>query len=390
MRTATTEQPAHATAGYFYFARLPSPSAHSIQVLSMCEALEAIGFRTTLFAGQDPDQSKVNDAEILARYGVENRPALHWVRWERGWRGKARTFITTLRWAGRFDVCFTRSSLAAFACQLKRQTCHYELHSPRFSRTDRLLLRILRRSRWVQFAANSGVTAQMVSDCVGLDRSRIRIAHNGCKIPSAGSDSVALDPSLLSHFKGPGLHAVYIGSFYPGRGIDTIAELARRHADVQFIAIGGTAEKTGLPPAVTELPNLHLVDRIAHNLAGAVLQRADISLMPYRKRVTCGDGEGDYLAFCSPIKMFEYLAAGKAIISTGSPSIEEVLHDGENAIVLEAEDLEAWSNAIQRLKEDSELRAFLGRNALATAMEHRWEVRARTLLSGPEAHDDRG
>lgn len=389
MRNATAEQPAHATVGYFYFARLPSPSAHSIQVLSMCEALESIGLRTTLFASRNADQPTVDDDQLLGGYGVEDKPCLHWVGRERGkWCGRARTFVTTLRWAGRFDVRFTRNSLSAFACQLRRKTCYYELHSPFFLKMDRVLLRFMRHRRWVRLVANSKVTAQMVSEDIGWDLSRITIAHNGCKIPSAGIDSVALDSGLRSHFQGPALHAVYVGSFYPGRGIETIAELARRHTDVQFIAIGGTAERIGLHPSDTELPNLHILDRIAHSLASSVLQRADILLMPYGKRVTA-DGEGDYLAFCSPIKMFEYLAAGKAIISTGSPSIEEILRDGENAIVVEAEDLDAWSNAVQRLKEDSQLRASLGKNALATALEHKWEVRARALLSESGGKNER-
>jgi glycosyltransferase involved in cell wall biosynthesis len=180
------------------------------------------------------------------------------------------------------------------------------------------------------------------------------------------------------------LRAVYIGSFYQGRGVDSIAELARRHADVQFLAIGGTARTSGLNPRDLGLSNLFLIDRVPHRLVGALLSHADILLMPYGKKVTV-QGEGDYLSFCSPLKMFEYLAAGKAIISSRSASIEEILRDGENAIVVEADNRDAWSNAVQRLKLDPQLRAFLGRNAFAAALEHTWEARARTLLGKPEA-----
>lgn len=354
-------------------------------MLSMCEALEVIGFRTTLFAGRNPDQPRIDDDQMFAEYGIETKPALHWVRWEQGnWRWRARTFFTTIWWAKRFDICFARNSISAFACHLRKKTCYYELHEPFVAKMDRVMLRVLRHSSWVRFVAISDMLAQMVSDDIGLDRSRIVTSHDGCKIPCTGTDSFELDSALLSYFKGPGLLAVYVGSFYQGRGVDTIAELAHRHADVQFLAIGGTASGAGLRPDAMELLNLRVIDRIPHRLVGGVLRHADILLMPYAKRVTA-EGKGDYLRFFSPLKMFEYLAAGKAIISSGSPSIEEILRDGENAIVVEADNLDAWSNAVQRLKRDPQLRALLGRNAFATALEHRWEVRARALLSESEA-----
>lgn len=369
------------TAAHFSFYRFPSTYAHSVATLAMCEALETVGLRTTLFAGTNPERPRMSADSLLDEYGIETKPEVRWVKTENGkWRQRVLVFATTIRWAKRFDVCFTRNPLPAFACHLRKQTCYYEMHSPEIGVMDRTLVRAMRRSRWVRFVAISDAVANEVAADLGLDRSRIVIAHSGCKIAPAGQGSVGLPPHLEAHFDGPGPHAVFAGSFYKGRGVETIVELARRHPDVHFLAIGST-ESSPAPTRDGERPsNLVILGHLPHQLVSGILLRADILLMPYAKRVTVNGG-GDYLRYFSPLKMFEYLAAGKAIISSRSPSIEEILKDGENAIVLEPEDIDAWSAAIERLKMDPELRAELGRSAFETALGHTWEVRVRNILA---------
>jgi glycosyltransferase involved in cell wall biosynthesis len=70
--------------------------------------------------------------------------------------------------------------------------------------------------------------------------------------------------------------------------------------------------------------------------------------------------------YASPLKLFEYLALGKAVVAPRQANIEEVLSDGENALLFDpgrAGDLEA---VLTRLCGDPALRAHIAAGALGT------------------------
>ena len=66
----------------------------------------------------------------------------------------------------------------------------------------------------------------------------------------------------------------------------------------------------------------------------------DILLMPYENAIA-GSSGGNSVDICSPMKMFEYMAVGRAIISSDLPVIHEVL-DNETAFFCPPEDSSAW------------------------------------------------
>jgi glycosyltransferase involved in cell wall biosynthesis len=86
--------------------------------------------------------------------------------------------------------------------------------------------------------------------------------------------------------------------------------------------------------------------------------------------------------YASPIKLFEYMAMGRAILAVAQPNIEEVLRDGENALLFPASDQPAFSKALARLIEDAGLRTRLGQAALETVRSRQlfWEANAKRVL----------
>ena len=76
--------------------------------------------------------------------------------------------------------------------------------------------------------------------------------------------------------------------------------------------------------------------------------------MPYSSGVTIRDGT-EAGEFTSPLKLFEYMAAGKPIVATGVPSVLEILRSGENSVVTPPDDEEGFIRALQLVLRDSEL-----------------------------------
>jgi glycosyltransferase involved in cell wall biosynthesis len=105
-----------------------------------------------------------------------------------------------------------------------------------------------------------------------------------------------------------------------------------------------------------------------------------VVLAPFQRRITIA-GEGDIANWTSPLKVFEYMAAGKAILCSDLPVLREVMRDGDNCLLLPPDDVDAWSAALERLRDDGDLRARLGKNARLDFLEHyTWKARASRVL----------
>jgi len=101
------------------------------------------------------------------------------------------------------------------------------------------------------------------------------------------------------------------------------------------------------------------------------------------------------VAYASPLKVFEYMAAGRAIVAPDQPNIREILTDGETALLFDPTESGSVWQAIQRLAADPDLRRRLGAAARSeiARRDYTWERNAERvvamarsdLANGPEA-----
>jgi glycosyltransferase involved in cell wall biosynthesis len=76
----------------------------------------------------------------------------------------------------------------------------------------------------------------------------------------------------------------------------------------------------------------------------------------------------------SPLKLYEYMAAGKAIVASSAGQITEVIQDGYNGILVEPGNVDELAQAIINLFKDPTRRERLGQNARQQAVtQHSWE-----------------
>lgn len=91
--------------------------------------------------------------------------------------------------------------------------------------------------------------------------------------------------------------------------------------------------------------------------------------------------------YASPLKVFEYMAAGCAIVAPDQPNIREVLADGRTALLFAPGDAVALWAAVTRLAGDPPLRARLGAAARAEAIarDFTWAGNARRVAAMAQA-----
>jgi len=99
----------------------------------------------------------------------------------------------------------------------------------------------------------------------------------------------------------------------------------------------------------------------------------------------------DVVSYASPLKLFEYMALGRAIIAPNTVNIREVIQDGENAVLFDPGDNDTFRHALSQLCHDGDLRRRLGLAARETIVNRgftwarnaiRVETMARELQSG--------
>jgi glycosyltransferase involved in cell wall biosynthesis len=92
-------------------------------------------------------------------------------------------------------------------------------------------------------------------------------------------------------------------------------------------------------------------------------------------------GSADSAAVASPMKMFEYMAAGRAIVSSDLPVVKEVLNE-KNAVFCEPEDLGKWKVEIESLLGNKARRIVLGERARGDVQGYTWVARAQRIMNG--------
>ena len=176
--------------------------------------------------------------------------------------------------------------------------------------------------------------------------------------------------------------AGYTGHLYPGRGTDLILDIAEQLPNVDFLLAGGeSGDVTRIRQMIKSrgLENIALTGFIPNAELPHYQAACDILLMPYQHKVAASSG-GDIARYLSPMKLFEYLACGRVILSSDLSVLQEILNT-ENAILLPPDDPGAWVAAIQDLRDDPGKRAHLAAQARRDAQAYSWETRAKRILS---------
>ncbi|ATE62295.1 glycosyltransferase family 4 protein [Thauera sinica] len=193
----------------------------------------------------------------------------------------------------------------------------------------------------------------------GADPARVTVAPNGVEL-GAYQALPAFDPARLA---APRL--VYLGTLERKRGIEVFGAAAAAGLG-QVTLIGNKAPGYTPPPGVVVLPF------VPHHEVPGWYGRTDIVLLPYPKDIATADS-------MSPMKLFEALAAGRPIVASNLPVLRELLTHEENALLVDADDADAWLAAIRRLQADPRLAATLAGNARELASRFTWEKRAADI-----------
>jgi glycosyltransferase involved in cell wall biosynthesis len=201
-------------------------------------------------------------------------------------------------------------------------------------------------------------------------------AENIAVVPN-GVDTELFRPDGLSERNGFGDRIVvgFVGSLKPWHGIDVLAQAFTELAqDPRFhlFVLGSGPEARRISSLAEHYPGrVTLKDGIPHHDVPRHLRAMDIAVAPYPAL------EPFYF---SPLKVLEYMAAGRAIVASKAGQISELIRDGQTGTLVEPGNASQLAEAIRRLGADPALRQSLGSKAREEALRsHRWTDRAMRI-----------
>lgn len=366
------------SASYF-----PSRRASSIQVMRMSAALSRAGHEVLVVGKRSRSRQEPGVDDLFAFYGVPRSFELRSLRRPAVKGGGLLFRLTTGRLlrslAGRFDLLYCRDAAAAGAAARRGLPFLFEAHEPPAG--SRAL------GSWRRFLAAPSCRRLVSISSALLERLReldlvpeglsTTVAHDAAD-PMEGSET---DAAPLAGR--PGSRIGYLGQLYPGKGAELVVRLAAALPDLSFHLLGGTPERLARLAAAGPPANLTLHGFVPPAATPSFYGRLDVLLLPYQRTVRGPTGRSDLAPWMSPLKMFEAMAAGRAIVASSLPVLEEVLRDRHNALLVSPDRLPAWEEAVRVLVEDPDLRASLGERARADLLARfTWDLRAEAVLRG--------
>lgn len=382
---------------YLSTSELISDRANAVHVVRMSAALAECGHEVALHclegAGRDDSEVfqyfgaphsfelhryRVGDHALLRALQALQRYRLPTGRAVRALHGLLALRRQVLRGSrskrGAGHIFFARNAEWLVACLTRDSRFIYESHQPPRNLRDRLIHRhLFRHPGFLGLVVISKrLRAAYLSAYSHLLPSKVVVSPDGAdEVPEVD----------LEGRRNVRVQVGHVGHLYPGRGGELMIAVAHALPEMDFHLVGGRGEDIARLNALDPPHNLVFHGhRPPAELAG-FYRRFDVVVAPYQKKVAVAGGEGNTVEWMSPLKIFEYMAYAKPIVSSNLPVLHEVLVPDRTALMVEPSDVAAWTRALTRLKENPEECRELGRQARAAFVSsYTWRRRAKRIL----------
>jgi glycosyltransferase involved in cell wall biosynthesis len=358
----------------------------SVHVQEMLRALQGHGVGVDLFAAR-VDEAPPSRLESLQVHHLtpvgDGDPSSH----AAAIAGLNHQVAALLDRAGPYDLVYERYSLWSFAAMEHAATAGVpgllEVNAPLIEEhaayrglrdaegADRVAVRAFRAAS-VLLAVSAEVAAWL--ERRGAARSRVHVIPNAV-------DPERFRPDVPPAAPGPpGSFTVgFVGSMKPWHGLDVLVEafarLHERAPDARLLLVGDGPARAA---ACAELSArglagvVHCTEAVASREVPGLLTSVDAAVAPYPQAT------GFYF---SPLKVYEYMAAGRAVVASRVGQLETVIQHEVNGLLCPPGDASALATALERLRCQPAVRARLGRAARTTVLgNHTWDAVATRVL----------
>jgi glycosyltransferase involved in cell wall biosynthesis len=154
--------------------------------------------------------------------------------------------------------------------------------------------------------------------------------------------------------------------------IEVYAKIRSKYTNTKLVLVGDGVLRNDLETLAGSLglgTDFIVVGRVDHTVVPDYIDLFDIAIIPNSNE------------YRSPIKMFEYMAMGKAIVAPDQPPITCVIKDGMTGYIFKNGDINDLANKIESALASEEAREKIGQNARQLVLDkYTWDMHATTIL----------
>ncbi len=386
--------------------RLPTEKAHGFQICKMCAALAAQGTAVTLYHPRrkpSPELSSKTEVnafdyyDILPTFSIQTMSNYDVVQLEnkiprRLYRGLYTIHAQIWGWFASKEartqqpiLYYTRDIPIAHVLTRQGLPTIFEAHAVPKGHAQNMLAKIVKRPSFrLGVALTQFIREALVK--IGASPNQLIVAPDAIDLADyvhlPTKEEARQQLNLPQEKKIVG----YVGRFEMmgmDKGINTLIQ-AMAHlpqetlANTVLLCVGGPMTAVPVYKALANqlnLPESNLIfqDRVPNKAVPLWIRSLDIATIPSPNK--------EYFAyFVSPMKLFEYLAAGQLILGTALPSTQEILTHNQNGWLVPPNDPQAMAEGIIHLLQQPQLALKLRQAALTTAAQYTWTERAQRIL----------
>jgi glycosyltransferase involved in cell wall biosynthesis len=358
---------------------LPASQADAEVVLNTASALAGRGHEAIISVPAPPDLSADFEREVLDYYGIETPLRITPVP----------SFTKNLALQHAYhamhfpehpafadaDFIYARNPIVvmrALQCGQRVLMDHYRPWGDQFPPLQRVFRQFMTHPRFLGLVVHSAFSYESYRR-LGVPEAKLRVVHNGF-------DPHRMEPVLSKQEARALLElpqqqriVTYAGRINDKKGLDVILELAGRMPEVLFVLVGST----GRGPIETEAEakdNVRVIPWQASASISPYLYASDVLTIP-PSTIPLQQVGNTVL----PLKLFLYLAAGRAIFAGANPDTAEILEHDRNAWLVSAGDPAEAEQQLRVLLGDTCRLERLGRACREQAAGLTWDSRAAKI-----------
>lgn len=355
----------------------------SVHVQSVIRALRRQGAEVCLFAARF-DGEPPPDLADLPRRALPRPPNGSTASRETALLAANEVLGRMLTADGHFDLIYERYSLWSYAAMehaaARGSAGLLEVNAPLIAEQIRHRELIDRagaeRVAWRVFSAATALLA--VSDGVADYLRSVAASHGRVHIVPNGVDPERFLPSARTPARDT-FTVGFVGTLKPWHGLDVLlTAFARLHARApaaRLLLVGDGPERTTVEHQIAELDLASVVEltgAVSPAEVPALLGRMDVATAPYPSADNC---------YFSPLKLFEYMAAGLPVVASHVGQVASVIHHGRNGLLCAPGNAAALAGNLEQIYQFPALRRQLGAAAReAVLAHHTWDAVARRIL----------